>query len=166
MPSVNINQVIQTGNPYYGPIKHISAQLSLIEWRFPFLVQVLVLITSCVVLLVLAVLYSTVGLISQVSTIFSYLIQQARQDMKGKPTIEQTGFIVAIGIDFLMWAPLWIVQLPLFIVGWVWELLGYFSLVVFVLIAVLAWFYLSPAAEIPLMAEFSYRIHALLESIR
>jgi len=163
---MNINQVIQTGNPYYGPIKHISAQLSLIEWRFPFLAQVLVLLTSCVVLVILAVLYITVGLISQVSTIFSYLIQQARQDMKGKPTIEQTGFIVAIGIYFLLWAPLWVVQLPLFIVGWVWELLGYFSLVVFVLVAVLIWFYVSPAAEIPLMAEFSHRIHAYLESIR
>lgn len=81
---MNINQVIQMGNPDYGPIKHISAQLSLIEWRFPFLAQVLVLITSCIVLLILAVLYITVGLISQISTIFSCLIQQARQDMKGK----------------------------------------------------------------------------------
>ena len=65
-----------------------------------------------------------------------------------------------------MWAPLWLIQLPLFIVGWIWELLGYFSLVVFVLIAVLVWFYLSPTAEIPLLMELSRRIHALLESIQ
>jgi len=42
MPSVNINQVIQAGNPYYGPIKYVSAQLTGIEWRFPFLAQGLV----------------------------------------------------------------------------------------------------------------------------
>jgi len=35
-----INDVIQTGNAYYGPIKHIVAQLGMIEWRFPFLAQV------------------------------------------------------------------------------------------------------------------------------
>jgi hypothetical protein len=162
---MNINDVVQTGNPYYNPITNIASQLGEIEWRFPYLAQALVLITSCVVLVILALLYITVGLISQVSSIFSYLIQQARQDMRGKPTIEKTGYIVAIGVYFLMWAPLWIVQLPLFIVGWIWEVLGYFSLIVFVLVAVFVWFYASPSAEIPLMAELSRRIHAFVESI-
>jgi hypothetical protein len=37
--SMNINEVIQTGNPYYSPIKNISSQLGEIEWRFPFLAQ-------------------------------------------------------------------------------------------------------------------------------
>ena len=99
---MNINQVIQTGNPYYGPIKHMAVQLSEVEWRFPFLAQALVFLTSCVVLVILALLYITVGLIAQISAIFSYLIQQARQDMQGKPTIEKTGFIVAIGVYFLL----------------------------------------------------------------
>lgn len=101
----NINDVIRTGNPYFGPIEHIASQLGEIEWRFPFLAQVLVCITSCLVLLILVILYSTVGLISQITSIFSYLIQQARQDMQDKPTIEQTGFLGAIGIYFLLWVP-------------------------------------------------------------
>lgn len=162
----NINDVIQTGNPYFGPIRHISAQLGEIEWRFPFLAQALVFVTACLVLFILVILYSTVGLISQITSIFSYLIQQARHDMQGKPTIEQTGFLVAIGIYFLLWAPLWIVQLPLFIVGWLWQWLGYFSLVVLIVGGVLVWFYLSPTAEIPLLTEFSRRIHTFVESIR
>jgi hypothetical protein len=118
------------------------------------------------VLVILALLYITIGLISQVSSIFSYLIRQARQDMVGKATIEKTGYIVAIGVYFLLWAPLWIVQLPLFIVGWIWEIMGYFSLIVFILLAVLVWFYVSPSAEIPLMAELSRRIHTWMESIQ
>jgi hypothetical protein len=73
---------------------------------------------------------------------------------------------VAIGVYFLLWAPLWIVQLPLFLVGWIWQLLGYFSLVVFVLIGLVVWFYLSPAAEIPMMGEVSRRIHGWLEAVR
>lgn len=161
----NINDVIQTGNAYFGPIKHIAAQLGEIEWRFPFLAQALVFVTSCLVLLILVILYSTVGLISQITSIFSYLIQQARHDMRDKPTIEQTGFLVAIGIYFLLWAPLWIVQLPLFLIGWIWQWLGYFSLAVLIVVGVLVWFYLSPAAGIPLLVEFSRRLHAFVESM-
>jgi hypothetical protein len=51
-------------------------------------------------------------------------------------------------------------------VGWVWQGLGYFSLIFFVLVAGLVWFYLSPTAEIPLLGEFSRRVHAWMESIR
>jgi hypothetical protein len=43
---------------------------------------------------------------------------------------------------------------------------GYFSLVVFVLIALVVWFYLSPSAEIPLMGELSTGTHRWVEVAR
>jgi hypothetical protein len=163
---MDINTVIQTGNPYHTPITNISSQLREIEWRFPFVTQALVFVVSCIVLVILIVLYITIGLISQISSIFSYLIQQARQDMRGKPAIEKTGFIVAIGIYFLIWVPLWLIQLPFFVVGWIWELLGYFTLVLVLLFVGLIWFYISPSAEIPFMSDLSRQIHAFLESAK
>lgn len=164
--SKSINEAIRTGNPYYGPIKNTLSQLGEIEWRFPFLTQALVFIVSCIVLLILAVLYITVGFVAQVSSIFWRLIRQARHDMQGKPTIEKTGFIVAIGIYSVIWAPLWLIQLPLFIVGWIWERLGFFTLIVVVLVVGIVWFYTSPSAEIPFMSDFSRKIHAFLQSMK
>lgn len=120
---IDINVVIRTGNPYAGPIRTISSQLGKIEWRFPFLTQTLVFLVSCLILVILTLLYITLGLVAQVSSIFSHLIQQARLEMRGKPAIEKTGYIVAIGIYFAIWAPLWIVQLPFFTLGWLWEIL-------------------------------------------
>jgi hypothetical protein len=142
---MTINEAIARGNPYQHPIVDLLTQLGEMKWRFPFFTQALVFFASCVVLVMLVVLYLTVGLIAQVSSIFSYLIQDARQDMRGRSTIEKTGYIVAIGVYFLIWAPLWIIQLPLFLVGWIWETFGYFTLLLLIVLAAAWWYYGAPA---------------------
>lgn len=80
--------------------------------------------------------------------------------MKGKPTIEKTGFIVAIGICSTVGA---IVDRATAVVH-CWLDLGVAGL--FLARGLRFDSRLSPAAEIPLMAELSRRIHAYLESIR
>lgn len=148
------NRVGQGGNPYGVPIKSIFRQIRELEWTFPFFTQVLVIAVFCLVLALLALLYVTVGVVAHVSSIFAGLIEQARQDMSGKSTIEKTGFIVAIGIYLIFLAPLWLIQLPFLTIGWIWEIFGYFTLVLLAAALIVYWIYASPIIDVPILERF------------
>lgn len=145
---------IQGHNPYGRPIAQVFDQLRNLEWKIPFVTDVIVLCVSCIVLVILAILYVTVGVVAHVSSIFTSLIEQAREDMQGKPTIEKTGYIVAIGVYFAFLAPLWLIQLPFLIVGWIWEIFGYFSLIVLAVLLLIYWVVRSPLIEVPFLERF------------
>ena len=116
--------------------------------------QALITTVFCLVLAILALLYVTVGLVAHVSSIFAGLIEQAREDMSEKSTIEKTGFIVAIGIYLLFLAPLWLIQLPFLIIGWIWEFIGYFTFVFLAAILIVYWIYASSTIDVPLLEQF------------
>lgn len=121
-------------NPFRRPIRRLFANLSGIQWHFPFFPQ---LIESTVLLFVLVVtmgLYLTIGIASQVAGIFQSLMLDARHEIKSGSLVEKSAYAVAGGIYVILWLPFWLVLLPFTLLGWIWQHFGYIGLILLALL--------------------------------
>ena len=108
-------------NPFGEPIhNHVCALLS-IKWSFPYLPQLIQSIVLPVVIGVLSVLYVTIGIASQIVSMFLNMIRDAQMAMANVSSVEKSGYVVAIGIYCIMLAPFWLLQFPLWGLGKLYE---------------------------------------------
>jgi len=121
-------------NPFRRPIRKFVSDIVGIQWQLPYFPQVVEVVVLLFVLVVTTILYLTIGIASQVSGIFQSLMLDARHQIKTGSLVEKSAYAVAAGIYLLLWLPFWILLLPFTILGWLWKHLGYFGLIVAVLV--------------------------------
>ncbi len=123
-------------NPYKDPIIKFIGDIRVIDWKFPFLVQLAHALITIFILLIVLVLYLTVGIISQVSETFWDLIVGMGERISFSHPIESTAYVIATIIYFLLFLPFFILQLPIWFSGWMASKIGFKPFITLLLIAV------------------------------
>ena len=110
-------------NPFGKPF--ISSKQKLKEVRalmqapwVPYILQFLILL---IVLTLIGFFYLTVGVAAQFSGLLLDLIRQSREEIEPGNLIESSGHVVAIGIYSICLVPLWLLQAPFLLLGWLWD---------------------------------------------
>jgi len=124
-------------NPFRRPIKKFLSDIAAIQWQLPYFPQAIEVSVLLCVLVVTTVLYLTVGIASQIAGIFQSLMLDARHQIVSGSLIEKSAYAVAAGIYLLLWFPFWLLLLPFSILGFLWKHLGYFGLILVVVIGAL-----------------------------
>ena len=151
-------------NPYGDPIKKFFAELRGIKWKIPFLLQAINALITLFIILVLVVLYLTIGIISQISTTFWDLIVGMGEKISFSYPIESSAYSIALIIYFVLFLPFFILQSPIWLSGWLTSKIGFkpFIAILFIFSTSAAIYYYSPET-----ATDSYaKIIALQDSIR
>ena len=130
-------------NPYGAPIAHFIRQLRQLDWRFPYVPQVVQCCAFSVTIGVCSVLYCTVGLASQIASVLwtSVVVVHAQMD-QGFP-LEKSAYAVAVGVCILLLLPFVVLLLPFWTIGWAWLRLGtngMYASAVFVALAVVCYY--------------------------
>jgi hypothetical protein len=148
-PKDENSMLIIPKNPYQEPISRFIYELTITKWLFPYIPQVIHSIVIFVIILILIILYATIGIISQISSIFWNLIVQTGQKIKIEYPIEGSAYGIAIGIYFTLFLPFFLVQFPFWLLGWFISKIGFRSFVftMFVIMSVLIAYYLSPSFQ-------------------
>ena len=123
-------------NPYSRPIETICRQITSVPWRFPFFAQVIQFLVLVLVLCIFALLYITIGIVSQIAGVFYGLILDAQRQMKEGSAVERSAQAVCIGVYSLLLLPFWVIQLPFQFVGSLWSSSRLGTVVVVVLIII------------------------------
>lgn len=105
-------------NPYAEPIKKFIHDLKVTEWKFPFILQTFHALISILLLILLFILYSTIGIISQISNSFWALINGLGEKMSFSKPIESSFYAISATVYFIIFLPFFIIQSPIWIFGW------------------------------------------------
>jgi len=109
-------------NPYHEPIMDMLNSARSVEWKFPILPQVLQTIVLSFVVLIISFLYVTIGIASQIGGTFLNLIRDSRKQMATDSTaLSKSAYAIAIGIYALLYLPCWIITLPFWLIGYLWQ---------------------------------------------
>jgi hypothetical protein len=121
-------------NPYSRPISTICQQITSVPWTVPFFPQLIQFVVLALVLCIFALLYVTIGIVSQVDGVFRGLILDAQKQMREGSGVERSAQAVCIGAYSLLLLPFWFIQLPFSFIGSLWSSSRLGTLVVIVLI--------------------------------
>jgi hypothetical protein len=133
-------------NPYLEPIKGFISDLKTTKWIFPFIPQVLHLLITLFLILLLGILYATIGLISQISNSFWDLITGLGDRMNFSSPITSSFYALSISIYFVLFLPFFILQSPIWISGWVANKIGFKAFLILMLTLVVSFsiYYFQP----------------------
>jgi hypothetical protein len=104
-------------NPFRQPIVSFVEALRGIEWSFPYLPGIVSSAVLLLVLMLVAGLYATVGIASQITGLFHRLVDDARRQRRRGTSVEKSAYIVAIAGYLVLLLPFWLVQLPFQLLG-------------------------------------------------
>ena len=104
-------------NPYLRPIHMIARQIKAVPFPFPYLPQVIQLSVLVLVLGILAFLFITIGLVSQIAGVLKGLILDARRHLQEGSAVERSAQAISIAIYAGLWLPFWLIQLPFSFIG-------------------------------------------------
>lgn len=135
-------------NPYAEPILKFLQELKETKWRFPFLLQSLNAVISLFLLIILIVLYLTVGLISQISNSFWDVIDDLGDKMSFSNPFPSLFYAISATIYFLLFLPFFIIQSPIWLSGWITSKIGFrpFIIILFTIIVTGLLYYYQPQA--------------------
>jgi hypothetical protein len=105
-------------NPFADPIKNFIKDLRATKWQFPYILQAIHSAISAILLIILLVLYATVGIVAQISNSFWDLITGIGQKMSFSSPIESSFYAISATIYFIIFLPFFILQLPIWFGGW------------------------------------------------
>ena len=138
-------------NPYADTLKKFFADFRNIKWKFPFLLELVHAIINLVLLVVLIILYTTVGFISQISNTFWDYLTGLGQKMSFSIPIQSLFYALSATVYFLLFLPFFIFQFPFWLSGWVTSKIGFklflILLITFTTSAVLYYFNPNIAQE-------------------
>jgi len=109
-------------NPFGKPILSSLSTLTQIGWKFPYIANLISVVITLVIVAILALLFISIGIATQISGMFVSLMAQASKDAREADAIEKSGYVVSIGIYFLLFLPFWLIQLPFQLIGWFWSM--------------------------------------------
>jgi len=104
-------------NPFGHAINNVIRDLREIKWESPYIHSVISFIAICLVLLILFILYPTVGVIIQVAGVLIGVIEAEYERMKDAPESQQVGYAVSIGLLTLVALPIIVLALPFYGLG-------------------------------------------------
>ena len=143
-------------NPYRQPLRTFVADIRSLDWSFPFVAAVIQLIVLLVLVVLCALLYSTIGVASHISNTFWRLIIDSRQRIRQEASaVEKSAYAVATVLFFLVFLPFFLVQFPFWLLGSVWQHVGNPLAIAAVIAAcgIGAWFWWSPESWQQLMDQ-------------
>ena len=108
-------------NPYSRPIAKIMQQMRAIPITFPYFPGLIGIAVSSLVLVILGILFLSVGLAAQVCGVFEGLIHDAQKQMREGSAVERSAQAIAICLYLLFILPFWIVQFPFLFIGSLWS---------------------------------------------
>ena len=92
-----------------------------VPFPFPYLAQLIQIVVLTSVLALFAVLYITIGVVTQAAGVFRGLIIEAQKHLREGSTVERSGTAISIGIYLLLFLPFWMIQLPFSLIGSFWS---------------------------------------------
>lgn len=108
-------------NQYKIPILDLWEEIKHTEWCAPFLPQVLKVIVIGVILLLLSVMYLTIGEISQLSGLLLNLMSETGKNIKSDSFINASAYAITYAVYLVLFIPLWIIQAPFLLLGCVYH---------------------------------------------
>ena len=133
-----MSEAIKKENPFASPIVVISRKICDITWGMPFLPQIIQFFVQSLVLLVLCVLYCSIGIVFNCYSIFCKLLAGTREEFKGADLVGKSAYAMMAGIYLILATPCWVIVAPFMLLGWCWDRLSWFGLILYaVLIALL-----------------------------
>jgi hypothetical protein len=123
-------------NPYSEPIRKFLHDLKVTKWKFPFILQIAHGVITIFLLILLLVLYITIGIVSQISNSFWDLITGLGQKMSFSNPIESSFYAFSASIYFILFLPFFIIQSPIWLSGWFSSKIGFRPFIVMLLIII------------------------------
>lgn len=145
-------------NPLKDPIKKLLEDLKSTEWKFPYLLQTFHFLITLVLLLILFILYITVGVISQIANSFWNILTGMGERMSFSNPISSLFYAVSSLIYFLLFLPFFLLQSPFWISGWITSKIGFkpFIIIIIVFLISVGIYFFQP--------EFSHSVLAKVVS--
>ena len=133
-------------NPYSDTLKNLLSDFRTIEWKFPYILQSVHSLISFVLLLILIILYATLGFTSQISNTFWDYLTGLGQKMSSSNPIQTIFYSLSATLYFVLFLPFFIVQLPFWISGWITSKIGFrfFIILLISIISTIAIYFLNP----------------------
>lgn len=116
-------------NPYLRAINTLFRQIKAVSFPFPYLPQLIQVSVLVLVLGIFALLFITIGVVSQVAGILKGLILDARKLLREGSAVERSAQAISIAIYSVLWLPFWLVQLPFSFIGSLWSVHRFGALV-------------------------------------
>lgn len=110
-------------NPFTLPIVSIWAKIGSISWSFPYLAQIFQFLIQIFILVLLCVLFCTVGILVNCYYILCKLLSDSREEFQGADLIGKSAYALVAGIYLLFIIPLWVVFIPFMTLGRLWDFL-------------------------------------------
>src|SRR5881398_3360774 len=89
-------------NPYLRPINNIVRQMKAVPFPFPYLPQLIQLAVLTSVLVLFAVLFITIGVVTQAAGVFRGLILDTQKHLREGSTVERSAQAISIRIYSLL----------------------------------------------------------------
>jgi len=125
-------------NPYLEPIKKFLHDLKVTRWTFPYLLQIMHTVITVFLLIILFVLYVTIGIISQISNSFWDLISGLTQKMSFSNPMESSFYALSATLYFILFLPFFLIQFPIWVSGWFASKIGFRPFIIILIIAVIS----------------------------
>jgi DNA-directed RNA polymerase subunit RPC12/RpoP len=121
-------------NPYSRPMNTIVRQMKSVPFTFPYFPQLIQFVVLTLVLCIFALLYVTIGIVSQIAGVFQGLILDAQKQMREGSAVEKSAQAVSIGVYSILLLPFSLIQLPFSLIGSLWSSSRFGTVVVIVMV--------------------------------
>lgn len=126
-----MNEVIKKENPFTSPIVAMCHKISSISWRMPFIPQVIQFLVQLFVLFILCALFCTIGMVFNLYSIFCNLLAGTREEFNGSDLVGKSAYALMAGIYLILAAPCWVIVAPFMLLGWCWDRMSWFGLLLY-----------------------------------
>jgi len=123
-------------NPFAESIKRLIQDLKDTKWKFPFILQIIHGIITVLLLIILSILYFTLGFISQISNSFWDVIAGMGQQMSFSNPFPSLFYAISIAVYFLLFLPFFLIQFPFWISGWLTSRIGFKPFIILMIIVI------------------------------
>lgn len=133
-------------NPYAEPLKKIIGDLKETKWKIPFILPFVHAVISIFLIILLIILYATLGFISQVSNSFWRVVAGQGQKMSFSSPLSSFYYAISATVFFIIFLPFFFVQSPFWLSGWITSRIGFkpFITLLILTISLIALVYFQP----------------------
>ena len=133
-------------NPYGEPLKKIFSDLKETEWKIPFILPFVHAVISITLIILLIILYATLGFVSQVSNSFWRVVAGQGQKMSFSTPLSSFYYAISATVFFVIFFPFFIIQSPFWMSGWIVSKIGFrtFITIIIITISISALIYFQP----------------------
>lgn len=121
-------------NPFAMPIASICAKIRSICWSLPYFPQIFQLFIQLFILVLLCFLYCTVGIVFNCYLIIRKLLSDSRNEFKNADLIGKSAYALMAGIYLLIITPFWVIVMPFMLLGWLWDRMSWFGILLYLLL--------------------------------